>query len=209
MRWVALTGATCSVLRLQSDTPASWVQAVEPVLDEVLLDHAWLETRAAGVALGLLSRVAEVHGAAESLTALAQEELEHFGRCRVLLSARGIHFRRLLPATYARRLHDRAEPGLVDRLLVCALIEARSCERMRRLSEGLGEQLLREFYADLLTSEARHFSLYVDLARWAVPGADVDGALDRLAKIEAEVLESAPFEARLHGGPNQANSTAS
>lgn len=175
----------------------AWVAAVEPVIDEVLLDHAWLESRAAGAALGLLPAVSGVEGGPARVAALASEELEHFHRVTSLLHARSVPFRRLSPSSYARSLHAASRPGPVDRLAVCAIIEARSCERMRRLSEGLADAGLRAFYGDLLASEARHFSAYVDLGRQL---GDIDEAVERLATHEAALLAAAGFEARLHGG---------
>src|SRR5690606_36003392 len=120
-----------------------------------------------------------------ALSELAREELEHFVTMLDVLAARGVPYRRLEPSAYAGRLLAevrRPEPDrLLDTLLCCALIEARSCERMRLLSLHLEREDLRALYGTLLASEARHFQTYVDLARHALPGVDVDARLQALA----------------------------
>ena len=136
------------------------------------------------------------------LAALAREELEHFSMVLDVLAERGIPFGPQAPSTYARRLREvcrSSEPDrLLDTLLCCALIEARSCERMKLLSEELSDSGLRAFYAELLASEARHHRLYVELAETIHPRDLVQERLRVLAAHEAEVIASGPDEPRLH-----------
>ncbi len=190
------------MLRLVSSTPTSWVARMEANLSDFLLDHAHCEKKAASTALSLIFRYPDQTALIRPLTEVAREELEHFERLLDLIEARGDHFRRLSPSPYAGRLLSKIRAGeidkLVDTLLCCALIEARSCERMTLLSEHLACPDLRAFYSDLLESEARHFTLYVGLARSIRPTADVSQRLDELSKWESEVILSAPLVPRMH-----------
>lgn len=190
------------MLNLASETPAAWVDTVLPVLDTVLLDHAHCEKKAASTAMALLFRYADEPALMRPLSELAREELRHFEAMLDILEARGVPFERQVPSTYAKRLHGAIRKGpdhLVDTLLVCALIEARSCERMKLLSEGLPEPELAAFYGDLLASEARHFSTYVRLAERYRPRDEVAARLGELAAHEAAVITDGPPEERLHG----------
>lgn len=192
------------MLRLASTTPPDWAQRVLPHIDTILLDHAHLEKKAAQMALTLLYRYPERHPLLRPLSELAREELEHFEQVLEHLEARGGQFGRLHPAPYAGRLMEavrRTEPErLLDTLLVCALIEARSCERMTRLAEALGaEPALEALYRGLLASEARHHALYVDLAMQFFPPDDVRARLSEMADHEAAVIAAAPdHEPRMH-----------
>ncbi|MCA9572894.1 MAG: tRNA-(ms[2]io[6]A)-hydroxylase [Myxococcales bacterium] len=190
------------MLSLRSETPVAWVGSVLPVLDEVLVDHAHCEKKAASTALGLLFRYADHEVVLRPLSELAREELRHFESLLDILEARGIRFERQIPSRYAGRLHEAVRRGphhLLDTLIVCALIEARSCERMKLLAENLEDDELAGFYADLLASEARHFSTYLHLAEHFEPREVVQARLAELAAHEADVLATGPQEPRLHG----------
>jgi tRNA-(ms[2]io[6]A)-hydroxylase len=190
------------MLSLADKTDPSWVARVQPHIDELLLDHAHCEKKAAGAAVKLLFAYPHHRFLQEPLARLAREELEHFERILAVLDRRGIVYRSLPPSPYGARLHAcvrRDEPDrALDVLLVAALIEARSCERMRLLAEHLADAELAAIFRDLLAGEARHHRLYVDLAaRLAGEGAARD-RLRALAGIEAAILrEPAPFP-RLH-----------
>lgn len=191
------------MLRLQSDTPAAWVaHTVEPNLATILVDHAHCEKKAASTAIALLFRYPNRAPLLRPLSELAREELEHFELLLTLLGERGIPFERQEPSPYARGLYEavrKEEPArLLDTLLVCALIEARSCERMKLLSENLADPALASFYGDLLASEARHFSTYVQLASHWFDRSEIEQRLEQLAAHEAQVLTRDPGEPRLH-----------
>ena len=138
------------------------------------------------------------------LARLAREELAHFEEVIEALRARGREYRRLAPSPYAARLMTAVrahEPArLLDTLLCCALIEARSCERMRLLSEVLEDPALVKLYRGLLACEARHFDSYLDLARHEAlaPEAQLLARLEQLAAHEAAVLREPPGDTRLH-----------
>lgn len=194
------------MLHLASTTASDWADRVLLDLDAVLLDHAHCEKKAASTALGLIFAHQDRAELMLPLSELAREELEHFELCLARLAERGIAFGRQTPSPYAARLHAacrKERPGKsVDVLLCCALIEARSCERMKILSERLPDPELAGFYRELLASEARHHTTYVDLAAAFEDRAAVMARLRELAEHEAEVIATAPEEARLHSaGP--------
>ena len=190
------------MLRLAAPTQPDWLPRALADLDEVLLDHAHCEKKAAGAAIRLIFAHPEHAFLLEPLSRLAREELVHFEQVLRVLRRRGACFRRQRPGPYAGRLHAAvraAEPGrLVDQLLCCALIEARSCERFAILAEGVGDPELAELYAGLLASEARHHRVYVELAGRLAPPAELRARLAELAEHEAAVLASSPPLARMH-----------
>jgi tRNA 2-(methylsulfanyl)-N6-isopentenyladenosine37 hydroxylase len=190
------------VLNLASASDPAWVERALREIDEVLLDHAHCEKKAASTAVSLLFRYPERSRLLAPLAALAREELEHFERVLEMLTRRGVPFRRQVPSPYAGQLlaaARREEPGKgVDTLLCLALIEARSCERMKLLAEALPEGELRDLYASLLASEARHHRTYVDLARELASDGEVRERLAALAAHEARVLAQQPRVARMH-----------
>lgn len=190
------------MLNLVLKTDPSWVERVVPHVDELLLDHTHCEKKAAGAAIKLLFAYPHHRFMQEPLAQLAREELLHFERMLGLLDRRGIAYRSLRPSPYGARLHGHIrseEPGrAIDVLLVAALIEARSCERMRLLSEHLPDAELAAMFADLLAEEARHHRVYVDLAMRIAEPDPVRARLAELAEVEAAILrEPAPFP-RLH-----------
>ncbi|MEQ1501635.1 MAG: tRNA-(ms[2]io[6]A)-hydroxylase [Myxococcota bacterium] len=190
------------MLRLVSDTDPGWVDRVLPALDTVLLDHAHCEKKAASTAINLIFRYQDHPALMAPLSALAREELEHFEQVLGVLDRRGVSFAPLEPSPYAAGLYRavrKDEPNRrLDTLLVCALIEARSCERMQRLAEALPDDALRAWYRSLLACEARHHATYVELALGAWDRDAVLARLGALAAHEGTVLAAMPREARLH-----------
>lgn len=170
--------------------------------EELLIDHANCEKKAASTALGLLYRYTGEGALLQRMSRLAREELRHFEQVVALMQARGIAYRQLAAGRYAAGLHElvgRAEPQrLVDTLIVGAFIEARSCERFAALAPRLDAELA-DFYRSLLHSEARHFRHYLDLARSF--GGDVDARIAAFAARERELIESPDTEFRFHSGP--------
>ena len=168
----------------------------------LLVDHAHCEKKAAGTALNLIFRYPQ-HGFLHApLSRLAREELSHFEQVLRLLASRGLRFGAQRPSAYAGRLRRSIrthEPArLLDTLLCCALIEARSCERFQLLSEATSDAELRSFYAGLLACEARHQGIYVALACELVPAGEGRARLAELAHEEARVLASVPPLPRMH-----------
>ncbi|HFE45783.1 MAG TPA: tRNA-(ms[2]io[6]A)-hydroxylase [Nannocystis exedens] len=192
------------MLHLASITDPAWTRRALQNIDEILLDHAHCEKKAASTALSLIFRYPERPSLMVPLARLAREELAHFEEVIAIMRRRGQEFRRQLPSPYAASLMKcvrRQEPlRLLDTLLCCAMIEARSCERMQLLAEGLEEPALARLYSGLLASEARHFNIYVDLAR-GLELVSEEALRERLAEVathEATVVASAPDEPRMH-----------
>lgn len=190
------------MLNLASTTDPRWLERALANLDEILLDHAHCEKKAASTAVSLLFRYPEHASLLAPLAELAREELAHFTLVLARIEARGGRLERQVPSPYAGELLRAVRPAeparAVDTLLCLSLIEARSCERMKLLADALDDEPLRRLYAGLLASEARHHQCYVDLACSLAPAAEVRARLRELARHEAAVLERAPAIPRLH-----------
>jgi len=190
------------MLSLHCPTPARWLAQVDQRLEEVLIDHAHCERKAAATALNLLGSYVENQDLCREMAAIVVEELQHFARVLDLLAVRGIRFRRLRPGGYARQLHELArkqEPQrAVDRLLIAGLIEARSCERFDLLRRHVRDARLAAFYDNLFESEARHHATYVRLARQFAPADEVQRRLEELADREAEIIQQGDPLPRMH-----------
>jgi tRNA-(ms[2]io[6]A)-hydroxylase len=190
------------MLHLKCETPARWLAQVDADLESILIDHAHCEKKAAGTALNLIFAYVEDAELCRAMTDIVNEELEHFHMVLDLLSRRGVRFRRLKPSTYGRELNDlvrKQEPQrAVDRLLVAALIEARSCERFHVLAEHVKDAELAEFYRSLFESEARHHTTYTRLAKHYAPEAEVMSRLDELAALEAAIITRGEELPRMH-----------
>jgi tRNA-(ms[2]io[6]A)-hydroxylase len=188
---------------LRAPTPEGWVAAAVERWREMLVDHANCEKKAASTALSLMFAYPEDHALAMALSRLAREELRHFEQVQKMMLTLGVEFERQSPSRYASGLRSvirSSEPGRkLDLLLSGALIEARSSERFRLLSGRL-QKPLGDFYATLERSEARHFELYVNLARAEAPDRWQE-RLVTLAEREAQLATEADPEFRFHSGP--------
>ena len=190
------------MLCLKVPTDAAWAAAAMRDVDAVLVDHAHCEMKAASNALSLATRHPSDAELVTALTDLAREEIEHFQRVFAMLVERRITLGPPPVDTYAAELRKAAKAlplegagagRLVDRLLVGALIEARSCERFKLLGDATADDPAREgehaLWTELLAAEARHYRTFVDLAERAA-GGPVDARLDRLAAAEAEIVQT-------------------
>ena len=212
-----LANPVASIRWLAAPSSASWLEQAIARPEELLIDHAHCERKAAGAALQLMFRYPSSETLAEALSPLAQEELEHFDRVLALLQQRGIALRPLPAPAYGSRLAAeirRQEPlRQLDSFLVAGLIEARSHERMALLAEHSPDGELRQLYGELLASEARHFGLYWVLAEERHGRAAMVERLEQLAQLEWEALSgpAAAGEAlRMHSpGVDQAATACS
>lgn len=191
------------MLCLASATPPSFVTRFEQHLEEMLLDHAHCEKKAASTALALMFRYPDNLDLVRVCADIVEEEMAHFKQVLTLLDDRGWPFRRQKPSAYAGRLTTWArrqgeKEALVDKLLICAIIEARSCERFKLLGDGLSDASLAAFYRSLFESEARHYTTYVRLALDVEDGAAVRARLAELAAHEASVCAEGEAIPRLH-----------
>ncbi len=191
-----------ATLQLASPTSAAWIEQATQHMDLILLDHANCEKKAAGNALSLLFRYPTHTRLVEALSPLAREELQHFERVHRHLQRLGIPLRPLSAAPYASRLNQhlrRREPDhLLDALLVAAIIEARSHERLGLLGIHAPDPELRQFYLWLTAAEERHTQLYLELALAHFPAEEVQERLQTLVQVEAEILSTLHPEPRVH-----------
>lgn len=191
---------------LRSSTDPNWLRCARDHLDDLLVDHAYCEQKAASMALALIAQYPGRAELARRMVALAHEELRHFERVFGLLEERGMPLsgKRRDPYVQALRRHVRRGRGieqqLCDELLVCALVEARSCERFGVLAEGLTDERLASFFRELNWAEARHHELFVELAVLYHPEgrAPVEARLADLARYEAQILAERAIEPRMH-----------
>lgn len=184
-----------SILGLQLPTDPRWVNLAAISLEEVLIDHAFCEQKAATSAISLIQRYPEKEKLVQELAPMVTEEWGHFRQVLAEMKKRGFSLGRQRKDAYvnALMLHLKkdGDPNtvLLDKLLLFALIEARSCERFRLLSEGLEDEYLREFYRKFMISEAGHYRMFIDLANEYLPEERVRTRWTEWLQIEVEVLK--------------------
>jgi tRNA 2-(methylsulfanyl)-N6-isopentenyladenosine37 hydroxylase len=198
-----VTIATLPTIKfLQQPTSEAWVEQAIAHLDIVLLDHSHCERKAAGTALNMMFRYPSSTKLVRALTAIAQEELEHFEQVNQWLERRGIPLAPLNSPPYAAGLKAemrKNEPyRMLDSLLVSSLIEARSHERLGLLGLHCPEPELARFYRGLMASEARHYGIYWTLATHYFERSQVDQRLEELAIVESALLSTLHPEPRVH-----------
>jgi len=184
-------------------TPPQWLAQAAVNIPTLLVDHANCEKKAASTALSLMYRYVDKPELLRALSPLAREELRHFEQVHALMEQYQIAYEHLSASRYAMRLREcvsTKEPArLIDTLLVCAVVEARSCERFYRLVPYLEPQLA-DFYARLLDSEARHYQLYLDLAQRYAQGS-VAAKLGEILAVDALAVTEVDEQLRFHSGP--------
>ena len=203
---VSLAGET-DVLPLHSKTPVEWARAVlgEPI--PLLIDHAFLEKKAATNALELLTRWPNdwLDGWVEAMTAIARDESNHLAQVTRILLSRGGRLDRFHKNDYAnclrRHLVRKGEPSeIVDRLLVSALIEVRSCERFSLLASASQDSELASFYRALHSSELGHYRVFLNLARKFTKPGTVEVRWEQMLSAEASILAAQTPGSRIHSG---------
>jgi len=188
---------------LHCETPARWVDVALENQDIMLIDHANCEKKAAASAMSLMTRYLDRTELLFCAARLAREELHHFEQVVEIMQQRNISYVVLSPSRYANGLlkHSRHHDDLnllVDRLIIGAYIEARSCERFAKIAPFLDETLSR-FYTSLLRSESRHFKDYLALAQ-EYAGEDISERVQELGRVEAELILSPDEQFRFHSG---------
>ena len=194
------------MLGLKLPTDPRWVNIVAKNVEEILTDHAYCEQKAANSAISLIIGYPENSELVNAMTDLAQEEMSHFKMVHELILKRGLVLGRERKDEYVRALQGffpkggSRETHLIHRLLIAGLIEARSCERFRLLSEELEDPELRKFYRKLMISEAHHYTLFLKLARkYAPKGVDVEAKWQSLLDYEAKIMEELGTKETIHG----------
>lgn len=193
------------MLGLKLPTDPRWVNIVEENISEILTDHAYCEMKAASYANSLIVKYPEKTEMVEKLSALVIEETEHFRMVFAKIKERGFSLGKERKDEYVHDLlkfinkGGKPEAVLCDRLLIAAMIEARSCERFRVLSENINDKDLSEFYHDLMASEARHYTMFITFARQYCIGVDVDKRWQDFLDYEASLMEKYGKEITVHG----------
>ncbi len=196
-----------SILRLQLPTDPRWANIVEENLEDILSDHAWCEQKAATNAIMLIINNAEKEDLVTEMTAISIEEMQHFQMVHDIIKARGYEFLRERKDDYVNDLmkflkkssDGSREGGLIERLLFAAMIEARSCERFKVLSENLKDKELAQFYRDLMESEAAHYTTFINLARKYAGNIDVEKRWKAWLAYEANVIAKYGEGLTVHG----------
>ncbi len=193
------------MLGLQFDTKTSWVEVAQNGLEQLLTDHAFAEQKAASNAVSIIINYSEETELVKDMSDIAIEEMEHFRMVHNLMIGRGMVLGQATKNDYALRLQkffphtkDRTE-ALIHRLLVAALIEARSCERFKVFSENMDDEELVTFYKDLMVSEANHYTLFLGYARKYMDRSIVDEKWKALLAFEAEMMQERGTTAKVHG----------
>ncbi|MEM6450453.1 MAG: tRNA-(ms[2]io[6]A)-hydroxylase [Cyanobacteria bacterium P01_D01_bin.105] len=196
------TTARSTIKFLKTPTSEAWVEQALADMDTILLDHAQCERKAAGTAIQMMSRYPSSDRLVRELTAIAQEELSHYEQVNQWLDKRGIPLQPVTPPPYGaslKKLVRRQEPErMLDLLLVSALIEARSHERLGLLAQHCSDAPLAKFYRSLMASEARHYGSYWLLATEYFDADLVKERLAELAEQESGILSVLHPEPRVH-----------
>jgi tRNA-(ms[2]io[6]A)-hydroxylase len=195
-----------TILKLQLPTDPTWVKnVVESNIEELLTDHAFCEQKAASNAITLIVQNPNLSDLVQEMIALAQEEMEHFKQVHTIILQRGFVLGRERKDNYVNELAKFIIKGggrtaqLVDRLLFSAMIEARSCERFKVLSENVNDEELSVFYHELMISEATHYAMFIRLAKKYCEDIDVDARWKEYLGYEAEVIKNYGKSETIHG----------
>ncbi len=196
------TTAFPTIQLLKAPTRDSWVGEALADLDTILLDHSHCERKAAGVAMNLMFRYPSSEKLVYALTDIAQEELSHFAQVNQWLAQRGVPLRQLPAPPYgaglSRHVRKQEPERMLDALLVAALIEARSHERLGLLATHCPEPKLAAFYRSLMASEARHYGIYWVLATTYFERDIATARLEELALVERDLLSNPYPNPRIH-----------
>lgn len=193
------------MLGLKLPTDPRWVKLVETNISEILTDHAYCEQKAASNAISIIVGYPELTDLVDTMLAIAKEELTHFEMVHEKIKERGFQLGRERKDDYVNELYQFMRRGqgrniaLIDRLLFAAMIEARSCERFKILSEQVSDPDLRTFYRDLMISEANHYTTFIGFARKYGTDDDVERRWQEWLNYEAQVIANYSKKETMHG----------
>lgn len=195
----------CFMLGLKLPTDPRWANIAEENINEILTDHAWCEQKAATNAITIIINNSELTELVTDMLALAKEELDHFEQVHNLIKSKGYSLGRERKDNYVNELYKFMIKGgsrneaLVDRLLFSAMIEARSCERFRVLSQNFKDEELAQFYHRLMVSEAGHYTTFIGYARQYGKEVDVDKRWKDWLDYEASIIANYGKQGSIHG----------
>jgi len=185
-----------NILGLQLPTDPRWVNLAEIKLEEILTDHAYCEQKAATTCITLIQKYSDRVELVEELSPIVTEEWGHFRAVLAELKKRNLPLGKQRKDIYVNKLLEfqkkdgSPEQRFLDRLLIMALIEARSCERFKRLSEGLDDEYMRKFYRKFMESEAGHYTLFINLSELYIPKKMVRTRWAQWLAYEKELMNS-------------------
>lgn len=193
------------MLGLKLKTDPRWANIAESNLEEILSDHCWCEQKAAANALYIITNNSENVELVTEMAKIAIEEMEHFQMVHNIIQERGFEFGREVKDDYVNQLVKFSKKGgtrndaLIERLLFAAMIEARSCERFKVLSENIKDQELAKFYRELMISEANHYTTFLGFARKYSEKVDVDKRWQEWLEFEGELISNYGKKETVHG----------
>lgn len=193
------------MFKLKLPTDPRWVNIVEKNIEEILTDHAYCEQKAATNAITIVVKFPEKTELVNAMLELAQEELGHFKQVHDKLTERGFVLGRERKDEYVNLLYEFQRKGgsrevhLIDRLLFGAMIEARSCERFKVLSENINDEDLKQFYRKLMISEANHYTMFIGFARKYAEQENVDERWQQWLDYEGEIIKGFGQKETIHG----------
>ncbi len=193
------------MLGLKFETETSWVNVAKDGLQQLLIDHAFAEQKAAANAMSITINYSEETALVKDMIDIAIEEMEHFKMVHNLMVERGMVLGQASKNDYALKLQKffpktkQRDEALVHRLLVAALIEARSCERFKVFADHMEDKELSDFYKDLMISEANHYTLFLGYARKYMDKTIVNEKWEGLLAFEADMMKERGGTARIHG----------
>jgi len=193
------------MLGLKLLTDPRWATIAEGNLEEILTDHAWCEQKAASNAISLITNNSEHEDLVHELTAIAIEEMQHFQMVISIIKQRGYTLGRERKDDYVNQLmkfnkkDGSRNMAFIDRLLFAAMIEARSCERFRVLSQNIQDKELAKFYHDLMVSEANHYTTFLNFARKYTVDVDVEKRWKEWLDFESDLIRSYGRKEQIHG----------
>lgn len=192
------------MFRLKLLTDPRWANIAEENLGEILTDHAWCEQKAATNAIGLITMIPEYTEMVTELLAIAQEELEHFNQVHEIIKKRGGVLGRTRKDDYVNDLFKFIVQGsredlLIDKMLFAAMIEARSCERFKVLTDSIKDEELKTFYKELMISEANHYTTFIGFARQLGDPEKVNKRWEEWLEYEAQIIQSYGNKETIHG----------
>ena len=194
-----------TMFRLQLPTDPRWANVAEGNLEEILTDHAWCEQKAASNAITLITMIPEHSEIVSELLKIAQEEMEHFEMVHNIILERGFVLGQARKDDYVNDLMKFIPSGLgrtefiVERMLFAAMIEARSCERFKVLTENIQDEELIKFYRELMISEANHYTAFIGYARQMMDAEKVNKRWEEWLAYEAKIIASYGTKERIHG----------
>lgn len=204
MQFILILQKIQNMFKLKLPTDPRWANIAEENIEEILTDHAWCEQKALTNAISLITMLPEETEIVTELLVIAKEELDHFSQVHDIIKKRGYTFGRARKDDYVNELAKFVVQGsredlIVDKMLFAAMIEARSCERFKVLTENIKDEELKIFYKELMISEANHYTTFIGFARQLGEPEKVNKRWEEWLEYEANIIKSYGNKQSIHG----------